>query len=179
MAISVSINVTPWVQSLSQSSLKLCWHRAAMRCNVSHPSAELKGVYFWIWSISVSAFYSLTCHIQWHSINTSVKWMSHNFRICSWLWAAQSYLSLVTALSNFRAQYISVIDLAQNPAVKGTHWNFPSISVWLFSELEKQKEKFSKCRGEVRPRNVQFHDKVSWLQKPQSKCTCGSCICYL
>lgn len=134
--------------------------RVAERCNVNHPSTELKGVYFWTWSISVSAFPSLTCHIQWHSINTSVKWMSHNFRICSWLWAAQGYLSLVIALSNLRAQNMSVIDPAKNPAVKGTHWNFPSISVWLFSELGKQKEKFSKW-GEVRPRNVLFHDKAS------------------
>lgn len=179
MAISVCINVISQVQSLSQSSLELCWHRVAVRCSINHPSTELKGVYFWTWSISVSALCSLTCHIQWHSINTPVKAMSHNFRICSWLWAAQTYLSLVTALSNFRARHISVIDLAQNPAEKGTYWNFPCISVWLFSELGKQKEKFSKGRGEVRPRNVQFHDKVSWLQKPQSKCTCVRCICCL
>lgn len=35
--------------------------------------------------------------------------------------SSPEYLSLVTALSNFRARYASVIDLAQNPAVKRTY----------------------------------------------------------
>lgn len=103
------------MQSLSQSSLELCWHRVAVRCNVNHPSTELEGVYFWTWCISVSALCSLTFHIQWHSINASVKGMSHNFRICSQLGAAQTYLSLVIALSHFRAQHIFCDRLCTKP----------------------------------------------------------------